>query len=107
MQSLPFKLSTLFQMRAHVNSKWFLFRKYVDNFLHLLMPSAMIPLYTMVRPAFLSPACPPGLFSVLTVLCNPVQVTFTRIRYHEALQRWKWQNKVSGNWSWLLLAQTS
>ncbi|XP_067404894.1 kynurenine 3-monooxygenase isoform X3 [Emydura macquarii macquarii] len=82
------------EMRAHVNSKWFLFRKYVDNFLHLLMPSTMIPLYTMVRPAFLSPACPPGLFSVLTVLCNPVQVTFTRIRYHEALQRWKWQNKV-------------
>ncbi|KAG6926627.1 kynurenine 3-monooxygenase [Chelydra serpentina] len=56
------------EMRAHVNSKWFIFRKYVDNFLHWLMPSTVIPLYTMV--------------------------TFTRIRYHEALQRWKWQNKV-------------
>ncbi|XP_006022121.1 kynurenine 3-monooxygenase [Alligator sinensis] len=56
------------EMRAHVNSKWFIFRKYVDNFLHMLMPSTIIPLYTMV--------------------------TFTRIRYHRALQHWKWQNKV-------------
>ncbi|XP_030436050.1 kynurenine 3-monooxygenase [Gopherus evgoodei] len=56
------------EMRAHVNSKWFIFRKYVDNFLHWLMPSTVIPLYTMV--------------------------TFTRIRYHEARQRWEWQNKV-------------
>ncbi|XP_019378849.1 PREDICTED: kynurenine 3-monooxygenase [Gavialis gangeticus] len=56
------------EMRAHVNSKWFIFRKYVDNFLHMLMPSTIIPLYTMV--------------------------TFTRIRYHKALQHWKWQNKV-------------
>lgn len=37
------------QMRAHVNSKWFLFRKHVDNLLHFLMPRAIIPLYTMVR----------------------------------------------------------
>uniref|UniRef100_A0A8C6TUJ7 Kynurenine 3-monooxygenase n=1 Tax=Neogobius melanostomus TaxID=47308 RepID=A0A8C6TUJ7_9GOBI len=36
------------EMRAHVNSKWFLFRKYVDNFLHALMPGSIIPLYTMV-----------------------------------------------------------
>uniref|UniRef100_A0A8D0F516 Kynurenine 3-monooxygenase n=1 Tax=Strix occidentalis caurina TaxID=311401 RepID=A0A8D0F516_STROC len=43
----------------------------VDNFLHTLMPSTIVPLYTMV--------------------------TFTRIRYHEALQRWKWQKKV-GQW---------
>lgn len=35
------------QMRAHVNSRWFLFRKYVDNFLHYLMPKTIIPLYTM------------------------------------------------------------
>ncbi|XP_074857485.1 kynurenine 3-monooxygenase isoform X1 [Carettochelys insculpta] len=56
------------EMRAHVNSTWFLFCKYVDNFLHWLMPHRVIPLYTMV--------------------------TFTRIRYHEALQRWKWQTKV-------------
>ncbi|XP_075790273.1 kynurenine 3-monooxygenase isoform X2 [Pelodiscus sinensis] len=56
------------EMRAHVNSKWFLFRKCLDNCLHWLMPSTVIPLYTMV--------------------------TFTRIRYHEALQRWKWQTQV-------------
>ncbi|XP_068877998.1 kynurenine 3-monooxygenase isoform X2 [Aphelocoma coerulescens] len=56
------------EMREHVNSMWFIFRKHVDNFLHALMPSTIVPLYTMV--------------------------TFTRIRYHEALQRWKWQTKV-------------
>ncbi|KFV07221.1 Kynurenine 3-monooxygenase [Pterocles gutturalis] len=56
------------EMREHVNSTWFIFRKHVDNFLHTLMPSTIVPLYTMV--------------------------TFTRIRYHEALQRWKWQNKI-------------
>lgn len=56
------------EMRAHVNSKWFLFRKHVDNFLHYIMPRKIIPLYTMV--------------------------TFTRTRYHEAVERWQWQNKV-------------
>ncbi|XP_018593530.1 kynurenine 3-monooxygenase [Scleropages formosus] len=56
------------EMRAHVNSRWFRFRKHLDNFLHFLMPTTMIPLYTMV--------------------------TFTRTRYHEALKRWHWQNKV-------------
>ncbi|KAM3606201.1 uncharacterized protein V6R79_012423 [Siganus canaliculatus] len=56
------------EMRAHVNSKWFLFRKHVDNLLHFLMPKSVIPLYTMV--------------------------TFTRTRYHEAVKRWRWQDKV-------------
>ncbi|XP_061765933.1 kynurenine 3-monooxygenase isoform X2 [Nerophis ophidion] len=56
------------EMRAHVNSKWFLFRKRVDNLLHFLMPNKIIPLYTMV--------------------------TFTRTRYHEAVARWHWQEKV-------------
>uniref|UniRef100_A0A672GNP5 Kynurenine 3-monooxygenase n=1 Tax=Salarias fasciatus TaxID=181472 RepID=A0A672GNP5_SALFA len=56
------------EMRAHVNSKWFLFRKHVDNILHLLMPKTIIPLYTMV--------------------------TFTRTRYHKAVERWHWQDKV-------------
>ncbi|XP_074766950.1 kynurenine 3-monooxygenase [Athene noctua] len=56
------------EMREHVNSTWFIFRKHIDNFLHTLMPSTIVPLYTMV--------------------------TFTRIRYHEALQRWKWQKKI-------------
>ncbi|CAH2251224.1 kynurenine 3-monooxygenase isoform X1 [Pelobates cultripes] len=56
------------EMRAHVNSKWFIFRKRVDNILNAIMPSTFIPLYSMV--------------------------TFSRIRYHEVIQRWKWQNKV-------------
>ncbi|KAM9476712.1 kynurenine 3-monooxygenase [Clarias gariepinus] len=56
------------EMRAHVNSKYFLFRKYLDNALHFIMPRTIIPLYTMV--------------------------TFTRTRYHEAVIRWQWQNKV-------------
>uniref|UniRef100_A0A8D0DH50 Kynurenine 3-monooxygenase n=1 Tax=Sander lucioperca TaxID=283035 RepID=A0A8D0DH50_SANLU len=56
------------EMRAHVNSKWFLFRKRVDNILHFLMPKTITPLYTMV--------------------------TFTRTRYHEAVDSWHWQNKV-------------
>uniref|UniRef100_A0A3Q3M9E9 Kynurenine 3-monooxygenase n=1 Tax=Mastacembelus armatus TaxID=205130 RepID=A0A3Q3M9E9_9TELE len=56
------------EMRAHVNSRWFLFRKYLDNLLHFLMPKTIIPLYTMV--------------------------TFTRTRYHEAVAHWHWQNKV-------------
>ncbi|XP_030052278.1 kynurenine 3-monooxygenase isoform X1 [Microcaecilia unicolor] len=56
------------EMRAHVNSRWFLFRKYLDTFLHLLLPSTIVPLYTMV--------------------------TFSRRRYHEVVQKWKWQNKV-------------
>lgn len=35
------------KMRAHVNSKWFLFRKKLDNLLHFLLPKTIIPLYTM------------------------------------------------------------
>lgn len=56
------------EMRAHVNSKWFLFRKHVDNLLHFIMPRTIVPLYTMV--------------------------TFTRTRYHEAIKQWHWQDKV-------------
>uniref|UniRef100_A0A8C5MTQ3 Kynurenine 3-monooxygenase n=1 Tax=Leptobrachium leishanense TaxID=445787 RepID=A0A8C5MTQ3_9ANUR len=56
------------EMRAHVNSRWFIFRKHLDNVLNAIMPSSFIPLYSMV--------------------------TFSRIRYHEVIQRWKWQNKV-------------
>uniref|UniRef100_A0A8C6NC54 Uncharacterized protein n=1 Tax=Melopsittacus undulatus TaxID=13146 RepID=A0A8C6NC54_MELUD len=48
--------------------------EHVDNLLHALMPSTIVPLYTMV--------------------------TFTRIRYHEAVQRWIWQKKV-GQWGCL------
>ncbi|XP_054592051.2 kynurenine 3-monooxygenase [Nothobranchius furzeri] len=56
------------EMRAHVNSRWFLFRKHVETFLHLIMPKKIIPLYTMV--------------------------TFTRTRYHKVVERWHWQEKV-------------
>ncbi|XP_008768017.1 kynurenine 3-monooxygenase isoform X4 [Rattus norvegicus] len=56
------------EMRAHVNSRWFLFQRLLDKFLHALMPSTFIPLYTMVA--------------------------FTRIRYHEAVLRWHWQKKI-------------
>uniref|UniRef100_A0A672GIF3 Kynurenine 3-monooxygenase n=1 Tax=Salarias fasciatus TaxID=181472 RepID=A0A672GIF3_SALFA len=66
--SIDADLGGSLQMRAHVNSKWFLFRKHVDNILHLLMPKTIIPLYTMV--------------------------TFTRTRYHKAVERWHWQDKV-------------
>lgn len=56
------------EMRAHVNSPWFIFQKNIERFLHAIMPSTFIPLYTMV--------------------------TFSRIRYHEAVLRWHWQQKV-------------
>lgn len=56
------------EMRAHVNSWWFIFQKNIERFLHAIMPSTFIPLYTMV--------------------------TFSRIRYHEAVLRWHWQKKV-------------
>ncbi|XP_010862162.1 kynurenine 3-monooxygenase [Esox lucius] len=56
------------EMRAHVNSKRFLFQKYVVSFLNMIMPRTIIPLYTMV--------------------------TFTRTRYHEAVKHWHWQDKV-------------
>uniref|UniRef100_UPI00358E9D74 kynurenine 3-monooxygenase isoform X1 n=1 Tax=Myxine glutinosa TaxID=7769 RepID=UPI00358E9D74 len=59
------------EMRAHVNSPWFHFRRFMDNVLHRIMPNTFIPLYTMV--------------------------TFTRIRYHEAVKRWKKQKKTM-NW---------
>eukprot|EP00126_Sphaerothecum_destruens_P005941 Sdes_comp19126_c0_seq2m9846 len=36
------------EMREKVNSKWFLFRKSIDNILHRFFPKVFIPLYTMV-----------------------------------------------------------
>ena len=59
------------QMRQLVNSKWFRFRKQIDNLLHRLMPARYIPLYTMV--------------------------TFSRIRYHEVIQKKRKQDKVCIN----------
>ncbi|XP_065051724.1 kynurenine 3-monooxygenase-like [Rhopilema esculentum] len=56
------------EMREHVNSKLFILRKYLDNFLYYLFPSRWIPLYTMV--------------------------TFSTIPYHEVIERRKKQDKV-------------
>jgi len=54
-------LSNYMEMRAHVNSRIFLLRKYLDNILHALFPRTFIPLYTMVA--------------------------FTRLPYHTAIER--------------------
>lgn len=55
------------EMRAHVNSKLFIWRKYLDNFLQFLFPNRWIPLYTMV--------------------------TFSTIPYHEVISRRKKQDE--------------
>ncbi|XP_039182243.1 kynurenine 3-monooxygenase isoform X4 [Crotalus tigris] len=68
---VPFYGQGMNAMRERVNSRWFIFRKHIDNWLHVVLPSIIIPLYTMV--------------------------TFSRIRYHEAVQRWKWQNKCTAH----------
>jgi kynurenine 3-monooxygenase len=62
------------EMRSHVNSKKFLLRKYLDNFLYWLLPRTWIPLYTMVA--------------------------FTRTRYHECLARRQWQDKIINRAVW-------
>ncbi|XP_057304327.1 kynurenine 3-monooxygenase-like [Hydractinia symbiolongicarpus] len=56
------------EMRAHVNSPLFVLRKRFDNFLHWLVPNYWVPLYTMT--------------------------TFSRIRYHEVVERSKRQDKI-------------
>ncbi|XP_072043205.1 kynurenine 3-monooxygenase-like [Amphiura filiformis] len=56
------------EMRHLVNSRYFLFRKKVDNLLHWLMPNTYVPLYTMV--------------------------TFSRRRYHEVIKKKRRQDKV-------------
>ncbi|XP_035685703.1 kynurenine 3-monooxygenase-like [Branchiostoma floridae] len=59
------------EMRKSVNSRWFLMRKKVDSFLHAIMPSIFIPLYTMV--------------------------SFTRIRYHVVINKAKKQDVLVDN----------
>ncbi len=49
------------EMRSHVNSRAFILRKYLDNALHSVFPRSFIPLYSMVA--------------------------FTRLPYHEAVER--------------------
>ncbi|CAL1546667.1 unnamed protein product [Lymnaea stagnalis] len=56
------------EMRSKVNSRLFLVRKKLDNMLFKLFPNTWVPLYTMV--------------------------SFTRIRYHECVQRREWQDKI-------------
>ncbi|XP_017571288.1 kynurenine 3-monooxygenase isoform X1 [Pygocentrus nattereri] len=63
------------EMRSHVNSRYFLFRKFLDNTLHFVMPKTIIPLYTMI--------------------------TFTRTRYRQAVIQWQWQNKVITHGLWI------
>ncbi|XP_796984.1 kynurenine 3-monooxygenase [Strongylocentrotus purpuratus] len=59
------------EMRSLVNSRWFLFRKKVDWLLNWFLPSKYIPLYSMV--------------------------TFSRIRYHMVINKWKKQDKIVNN----------
>merc|ERR1719309_1464002 len=56
------------EMRSSVNSNIFLAKKVLYDFLHWLMPSRVIPLYTMV--------------------------TFSRIPYHTVIERNRWQERV-------------
>jgi kynurenine 3-monooxygenase len=56
------------EMRHHVNSWQFLFRKYVDTVLHFIFPGFFIPLYSMV--------------------------SFSRIPYHQVVVRNNWQKKL-------------
>lgn len=56
------------EMRSHVTSRLFLFRKYLDNFLHSVFPKTFVPLYTMVA--------------------------FTRIPIHKVIERNEWQRRV-------------
>eukprot|EP00112_Aurelia_sp_Birch-Aquarium-sp1_P025030 Seg8137.1 transcript_id=Seg8137.1/GoldUCD/mRNA.D3Y31 product="Kynurenine 3-monooxygenase" protein_id=Seg8137.1/GoldUCD/D3Y31 len=66
------------EMRAHVNSKLFILRKHLDNFLQWVFPSSWIPLYTMV--------------------------TFSTIPYHEVIDRRKKQDEVLSKTIKLFLA---
>ncbi|XP_013410260.1 kynurenine 3-monooxygenase isoform X2 [Lingula anatina] len=69
------------EMRASVNSKLFLLRKKVDNFLHWLLPDRWIPLYTMV--------------------------SFTRTRYHKCINGRKKQDMILERGAVLLVLGSS
>merc|ERR1711956_38690 len=56
------------EMRDLVNKKSFLVRKKLDNFLHWLLPSWWVPLYT--------------------------SVTFSRMRYSQCVNNRKWQDSA-------------
>lgn len=61
-------LNNYVEMRDHTASALFLWRKRLETIFHRLMPNTWIPLYTMVA--------------------------FTRIPYHEALQRGEQQHRI-------------
>jgi len=58
------------EMRDLVNKKSFLVRKKLDNFLHWLLPTSWVPLYT--------------------------SVTFSRMRYHKCVSNRAWQDSALG-----------
>merc|ERR1711872_697058 len=64
------------EMRDLVNKKSFLIRKKLDNFLHWLLPSWWVPLYT--------------------------SVTFSRMRYHKCVSNRAWQDSALGKISSLI-----
>jgi len=58
------------EMRDHVNTRAYLFRKKVDNLLNVLLPKTWVPLYSMV--------------------------TFSREPYHKCIEKKEWQDKTLG-----------
>merc|ERR1712123_483363 len=64
------------EMRDLVNKKPFLVRKKLDNFLHWLLPTWWVPLYT--------------------------SVTFSRMRYHKCVSNRAWQDSALGKISSLV-----
>ena len=56
------------EMRSHVTSRFFLFRKYIDNALNRMFPRSFVPLYSMVA--------------------------FSRIPYHEVVERSSRQTRL-------------
>lgn len=64
------------EMRSHVNSWRYLFRKGVDNLLHFFFPGTFTPLYTMVA--------------------------FTRTPYSKVVAKSRWQNRFLNNCLFML-----
>jgi len=69
-----------YEMRAAVTSRAYLARKYLEAKLHLLFPTRVIPLYTMV--------------------------SFSRIRYSEVVKRWRAQTWWLNALGWSAAAGT-
>jgi len=76
LSDLYFMMFLVIQMRDLVNKKSFLVRKKLDNFLHWLLPTWWVPLYT--------------------------SVTFSRMRYHKCVSNRAWQDSALGKISSLV-----